>query len=171
MSVLASQKVVGVPLGQGVSPVDQPLETEGWHTSRLHCNSSTAAQQPIQAPHSQHQPIATALNPLGNKPNRVGHVHNICTFYDQALLPVPRGGLHVPLSCTLAMSRSSELEQQDGEQQAEDEASPNQQSKNATSRISTFLRVKPVARPTARLVVEPLDGTVEFRVPRDLAAG
>ncbi len=42
---------------------------------------------------------------------------------------------------------------------------------NNTSRISTFLRVKPVNRPTSRLLLEPLDGTVEFRVPRDLAAG
>lgn len=40
-----------------------------------------------------------------------------------------------------------------------------------TSSISIFLRVKPVARPTARIVLEPLDGNVEFRVPRDAAAG
>lgn len=44
---------------------------------------------------------------------------------------------------------------------------------NNTSRISTFLRVRPVAaaRSTSRMVLEPLDGTVEFRVPRAAAAG
>jgi hypothetical protein len=40
-----------------------------------------------------------------------------------------------------------------------------------TSKISTFCRVKPVAKPTNRIVLEPLDGRVEFRVPRDAAAG
>lgn len=44
-------------------------------------------------------------------------------------------------------------------------------SNDCSSRISTFLRVKPVARPTGRILLEPLDGSVEFRVPRDQAAG
>lgn len=57
-------------------------------------------------------------------------------------------------------------------QAADDTEPPNQQKTcNNTSRISTFLRVKPVAKPTSRILLEPLDGNVEFRVPRDIAAG
>lgn len=56
-------------------------------------------------------------------------------------------------------------------EQEETDPACNTSSANTFSRISTFLRVKPVAKPTSRLILEPLDGNVEFRVPRDAAAG
>lgn len=37
--------------------------------------------------------------------------------------------------------------------------------------IDIFLRVKPVPRPTNRIVIDPLDGNVEFNIPKDTAAG
>uniref|UniRef100_A0A383VGS4 Kinesin-like protein n=1 Tax=Tetradesmus obliquus TaxID=3088 RepID=A0A383VGS4_TETOB len=40
-----------------------------------------------------------------------------------------------------------------------------------SSNIDIFLRVKPVPRPTNRIVVDPLDGNVEFNIPRDSSAG
>lgn len=41
----------------------------------------------------------------------------------------------------------------------------------AFNSIDTFLRIKPVPRPTNRIVIDPLDGNVEFSIPRDTAAG
>jgi hypothetical protein len=40
-----------------------------------------------------------------------------------------------------------------------------------SSNIDIFLRVKPVPRPTNRIVVDPLDGNVEFNIPRESSAG
>jgi hypothetical protein len=80
------------------------------------------------------------------------------------------------VACVLVFDLARQMEQQTNLQaDTNAEEAPNQQTEsshhNNTSRISTFLRVKPVSRPTSRLLLEPLDGTVEFRVPRDLAAG
>lgn len=41
----------------------------------------------------------------------------------------------------------------------------------ASSRISVFLRVRPVARPSPRVALEAADAAVEFTVPRDAGAG
>jgi hypothetical protein len=40
-----------------------------------------------------------------------------------------------------------------------------------SSNIDIFLRVKPVPRPTNRIVVDPLDGNVELNIPRESSAG
>lgn len=39
------------------------------------------------------------------------------------------------------------------------------------SNIDIFLRIKPVSHPTNRIVIDPLDGNVEFNIPRNTAAG
>jgi hypothetical protein len=57
------------------------------------------------------------------------------------------------------------------QQQEEDEEGAACAVPNNTSRISTFLRLRPTTRSTPRIVLEPLDGSVEFHVPRDAAAG
>jgi hypothetical protein len=40
-----------------------------------------------------------------------------------------------------------------------------------SSNIDIFLRVKPVPRSTNRIVLNPLDGNVEFNIPRESSAG
>lgn len=39
------------------------------------------------------------------------------------------------------------------------------------SRIATFLRLRPVERPSGRIEANAQDGWVEFNVPRDASAG
>ena len=41
----------------------------------------------------------------------------------------------------------------------------------ATSNITIFLRVRPVPRPSPRLLLDEADGGVEFNIPRDAVAG
>jgi hypothetical protein len=41
----------------------------------------------------------------------------------------------------------------------------------AASNISIFLRVRPVARPSPRLLLDAADGSVEFNIPKDAVAG
>jgi len=41
----------------------------------------------------------------------------------------------------------------------------------AASRLTSSLRVKPVARPTNRITLDTLSSTVAFNIPRDSAAG
>lgn len=43
--------------------------------------------------------------------------------------------------------------------------------KPQVNNIDIFLRIKPVPRPTNRIVIDPLEGSVEFNIPRDAAAG
>jgi hypothetical protein len=41
----------------------------------------------------------------------------------------------------------------------------------ASSNITIFLRVRPAARASPRLLLQPADGGVEFNIPRDAVAG
>jgi hypothetical protein len=41
----------------------------------------------------------------------------------------------------------------------------------APTNIAVFLRVRPAARPSPRLALEPADGAAEFNIPRDAGAG
>ena len=43
--------------------------------------------------------------------------------------------------------------------------------KDGASNIDIWLRVKPGARPSQRLVLDPDDGLVQFNMPRELSAG
>lgn len=38
-------------------------------------------------------------------------------------------------------------------------------------RIAVFLRLRPVARPSGRILASPQDGWVQFDVPKDAAQG
>lgn len=44
-------------------------------------------------------------------------------------------------------------------------------SKGESSNIDIFVRIKPVDRPSSRLLVDSSEGRVEFNLPRDAAAG
>ena len=56
------------------------------------------------------------------------------------------------------------------EEPASDDPNSNER-KPQVNNIDIFLRVKPVLRPTNRIVIDPLEGSVEFNIPRDAAAG
>jgi kinesin family protein 6/9 len=59
----------------------------------------------------------------------------------------------------------------DGSEFVEDDLTTEAALGGQSSNIDIFLRVKPVPRPTNRIVVDPLDGNVEFNIPRESSAG
>eukprot|EP00878_Enallax_costatus_P035968 GHUV01040234.1.p1 GENE.GHUV01040234.1~~GHUV01040234.1.p1 ORF type:complete len:170 (+),score=23.47 GHUV01040234.1:502-1011(+) len=61
-------------------------------------------------------------------------------------------------------------EEPPSEEPASDDPSSNER-KPQFNNIDIFLRVKPVPRPANRIVIDPLEGSVEFNIPRDAAAG
>jgi len=50
-------------------------------------------------------------------------------------------------------------------------AAPGGQGKAASTTIDIFLRVRPVAQPSAKVQLDLTDSKVEFNLPRDTASG